>query len=114
METTINYQNAIIAVLTDYKNYIGGARLQQTDDRIKVIADTQNHHYQLLVAGWKDGKYRFNVLFHFDIIDGKIWLQQNNTDILIADELIENGIPKDKIVLGFIAPSERLSTGFAA
>ena len=47
-------------------------------------------------------------------IDGKIWLQQNNTDILIADELIENGIPKDKIVLGFIAPSERLSTGFAA
>ena len=36
-----------------------------------------------------------------------------NTDILIADELIANGIPKDKIVLGFIAPSERLSTGFA-
>ena len=81
----------------------------------KVLIDEKQHSYQLISMGWYDGqRYVYNIAFHLEIIDGKIWLQQNNTDILIADELIENGIPKDKIVLGFIAPQDRLSTGFAA
>ena len=64
--------------------------------------------------GWDKDQYRFGVIFHFDIVNGKIWLQQNRTDILIARELVQRGIPKDDIVLGLQPPEARSSTEYAA
>lgn len=64
--------------------------------------------------GWDKDQYRFGVIFHFDIVNGKIWLQQNRTDILIARELVQRGIPKDDIVLGLQPPEARSYTEYAA
>ena len=36
-----------------------------------------------------------------DIKDEKIWIQQNLTEDLVATELVEKGVPKHDIVLGF-------------
>lgn len=55
----------------------------------------------------------FTVVFHFDIKDGKIWLQRNITEYEIVDYLMENGVPKEDIVLGFRHPKVRPFTGFA-
>ena len=52
-------------------------------------------------------------LYMFDIIDDKVWIQYDGTEDGIADELIEAGIPQDKIVLGFRPPEIRPYTGFA-
>ena len=43
---------------------------------------------------------------------GKIWLQQNTTDIDVGQELIEMGIPKDAIVLGLHPAYKRPYTGY--
>lgn len=51
--------------------------------------------------------------FHFDIVDEKIWIQQNNTEAMIADELVERGVPATDIVLGFVVPDARQFSGFA-
>lgn len=83
------------------------------DLRQQVLADQSGHHYQLLSLGWKGDTFTFRVIFHFDIIDGKVWLQRNQSDILIADELVEAGIPKEDIVLGFQPAYVRPHTGFA-
>jgi hypothetical protein len=48
----------------------------------------------------------------FDIKDGKIWLQQNITDIDVGQELLEFGIPKEDIVLGLHLPYKRPYTGY--
>ncbi|NEO83786.1 MAG: XisI protein [Spirulina sp. SIO3F2] len=45
--------------------------------------------------------------------DGKIWVQQNTTELQIAQELVERGFAKDQIVLGFQYPALREYTDYA-
>lgn len=44
---------------------------------------------------------------HLDLIDGKVWLQNNSTEILVNRELIKRGIAPQDIVLGFRSPNIR-------
>ncbi|MEM7530897.1 MAG: element excision factor XisI family protein, partial [Chloroflexota bacterium] len=50
---------------------------------------------------------------HFDIINNKIWLQHNGTEMQLASELVEMGVPKQDIVLGFHSPFRRQFSGYA-
>ena len=52
-------------------------------------------------------------LIHLDIIDGKIWIQRDGTEHGIATDLLEAGVPKEHIVLGFKSPEMRQYTEFA-
>lgn len=45
--------------------------------------------------------------------DGKIWIQQDFTEEGLANQLVELGVPKTDIVLGFRTPYVREFTGFA-
>lgn len=72
-----------------------------------VIADEVRNHFQLLQLGWQDETYIFTVVFHLDIIDGKVWLQQNITEHEVVDYLMEHGIPSSDIVLGLQPPYVR-------
>lgn len=38
------------------------------------------------------------------IKDGKIWIERDGTEIGVANELVEAGVPKQDRVLGFKAP----------
>ncbi len=53
-------------------------------------------------VGWKGLKRVYCIVLHFDIKDGKVWLQQNTTDIDVGKELLEFGIPNEDIVMGLI------------
>lgn len=110
MDKTLKYQKAIIELLEYYKN-----RYNQSDEDAKhyVIKDKENHHYQLIIMGFDDGVFIHGCIFHFDIINEKVWLQVNETDVLIADRLMEYGVPKEDIVIGFHEPHLRKYTGFA-
>jgi hypothetical protein len=52
-------------------------------------------------------------VIHIDIIGDKVWIQHDGTSPGIADELVEAGIPRDAIVLGFRPPHVRRYSGFA-
>jgi hypothetical protein len=54
------------------------------------------------------------ILAHLEIRDGKIWVLTDSTEQGIATELVEAGIPKDQIVLGFYPPKVRQRGEFAA
>lgn len=80
----------------------------------QLIIDKQRHHYQVVRMHWDRNIFQYMVIFHFEIkADGKIWLWVNNTDILVAEELVNLGIPAHEIVLGFHSPQMRAQTGFA-
>ncbi len=111
MDKLLKLEDAIIDLLEYYANRFNGSNIN--DVKHYVIKDKENHHYQLIAMGFRNGLFIHNCIFHFDIINKKVWLQVNNTDVLIADELIEKGVPKDKIVLGFHEPELRKHTGFA-
>ncbi|AEE52140.1 XisI protein [Haliscomenobacter hydrossis] len=80
----------------------------------QVITDTRNNHFQLVETGWFEKQFIHSVIFHFQIKpDGKIWLLANNTDMLVAEELVKKGVPALDIVIGFHPESARQFTGFA-
>ena len=61
---------------------------------------------------WDDDRRVQGCLLHLDIREGRIWLQQNATEMRVAHELVAIGVPRQDIVLGFQAPSVREDTGF--
>jgi XisI protein len=80
----------------------------------QTIFDLQNDHYQMVNLGWKNGSTRiYGCAIHIDIIDGKIWVQQDGTEDAIADQLVAEGVPKQDIVLAYQAPHVRKYTEFA-
>lgn len=68
----------------------------------------------LLKIGWDDKKHIHRATLHLEIINGKIWIQNDDTEDGVAIELLNAGVPKEHIVLGFKHPSVRPHTEFAA
>ncbi|MCE7982038.1 MAG: XisI protein [Caldilinea sp. CFX5] len=79
----------------------------------KVIFDDEHGRYTLLEVGWDDSHYVHGSIIHVDIINDKIWIQYDGTEEGIAGELVDAGVPKEKIVLGFRPERLRPHTGFA-
>lgn len=79
-----------------------------------LIADDQNGHYIWLRLGWKNGKRQNSIVIQARVKDGKIWVEEDWTDIGFVDQLLEAGVPKEDIVLAFHAPEMRQYTEFAA
>ncbi len=81
----------------------------------QLIMDDERGHYLLFAVGWERSNWIYATFVHIDVkMDGKVWLQHDGTDLRIAEMLIEKGIPKNEIVIGFQAPHARkLMEGFA-
>ncbi len=114
MDKVLTYRQVIQEVLQEY----AADELKQThkpdDTQIRLIIDPVNDHYQVLYAGWRKDRQIFSVIFHFDIIDGKIWVQRNISDYDIVGDIENKGVPKSDIVLAFHAPQMRPFTEYAS
>jgi hypothetical protein len=109
MDNLDRYRQIIRTIIEEYAQY----KPSIGEIEVETILDEGKDHYELIHTGWT-GPYRVHgSVIHIDIRDGKVWLQHDGTDAGIADELVEAGIPRDKIVLGFKAPEIRPYTGFA-
>jgi hypothetical protein len=102
-------QTAILAVLEPMKLWSTPyAQLQY-----EIISDFVHQHFQVCMTGW-DGTTRVHsLLVHIVIRDNFIWLEEDLTDADIAEKLVQAGITRDRIVLGFQAPYKRGMYGFA-
>lgn len=81
--------------------------------RTEIVIDGDRGHYEIMEVGWSDDKRIHNSIIHIDIIDNKVWLQHNATEIRVAEELVAAGIPRQAIVLGFHPPRVRQFTEYA-
>jgi hypothetical protein len=83
------------------------------DVQIETVLDEANDHYELVYAGW-NGPYRIHgSVLHIDIRNGKVWIQHDGTEDGVAEEFVEAGIPRERIVLGFKPPEARPLTDYA-
>ncbi|MCU0548033.1 MAG: XisI protein [Leptolyngbya sp. Prado105] len=78
-----------------------------------VLFDLERDRYQVLRAGWLQKRRVYGALIHIDIKDQKIWIQYDGTEVGVANELTEQGIPKTEIVLAYHSPFIRQYDGFA-
>ena len=104
MDKIAKYRQIIRKSLTPYKDdcYAGSPEL-----RNEIIFDNEHDHYLVITIGWDSETHVRDCLFHIDIKDGKVWIQEDNTDSDIADILVDEGISKSDIVLGFHSPAMR-------
>jgi XisI protein len=110
MDKIIKYQDILEQFLEEE------ATIEYANQNIErqVLADRKRNHFQLFSIGWDNDKFHHDIILHFDIqTTGKVWIQQNNTELQVADELITRGISRNDIVLGFRHPKIRPFTGFA-
>jgi hypothetical protein len=109
MEQINYYRETIRKLIQQYAQY----KPSRGDVQIEVIFDEANDHYELMYAGW-NGPYRIHgSVLHLDIRNEKIWIQHDGTEDGIANELVNAGIPRDRIVLAFKSPEHRRHTDYA-
>ncbi|MGK7877881.1 MAG: XisI protein [Xenococcaceae cyanobacterium] len=81
--------------------------------KFETVFDTESDRYLLIILGRENKRYEHGCLIHVDIIDEKIWVQRDGTEIGVANEFVAAGVPKNEIVLGFKSPERRKDTEFA-
>lgn len=109
MDTRITYQQIIKKVLSEHAAF----RSQWGDVHSHVVFDDERGRYLVLDMGWNDNKYWHITPIHLDLIDGKIWIQYDETEDGVATDLLEANVPKGDIVLGFLPSTVRRHTEFA-
>ncbi|BAZ02368.1 XisI protein-like protein [Tolypothrix tenuis PCC 7101] len=108
MDKIAKYRESIQKLLTCYAH----DDVDDKDIETLLIFDTERDHYQWMNVGWQEFDRIYRCVIHFDIKNGKIWLQQNLTDQNPAEELVKMGIPKEDIVLGLQPPYKRQYTDY--
>jgi hypothetical protein len=110
MDKMTRYREIVKHIIKEYAGY--GSSLGEI--KTEAIIDTENDHYEVMHVGWQGDRRIHGSVIHLDIIDGKVWIQHDGTNWPVADALMEGGVPKEDIVLGFHPADVRQLTGFAA
>jgi hypothetical protein len=109
MDKLTHYRQVVRKLVEDYASH----KPSHGEIDSYPVIDADRDHYLAVQAGWDRHRRVQGAFLHLDIIDGKVWIQFNGTDQLIADELVEAGIPKEDIVLAEKPPAVRPLTGYA-
>ena len=109
MDTLEFYRQTIERILRKY------ADIPSAYEEIEqhLIIDKHRNHFMLFDIGWHQKRRVHGCVTHVQIIDDKIWIQRDGIEDGITDELVEAGIAKTKIVLGFHPANVRPHTGYA-
>jgi XisI protein len=109
------YRTIITQILQSYAKipYSNPNINPQDELEEQLILDTQNDHYQILAIGWEGAQRVYYPVFHIDIKNDKVWIQEDATDSDLVGQLEEQGVEKSDIVLAFQAPYNRPYTGYA-
>ena len=81
---------------------------------VTCLFDDGSGQYALLTIGWMQGERVSGTTLLLRLKDGKIWIEEDETDAPIAEDLVQVGIPHQDIILGFQPPEMRVYTAFAA
>lgn len=91
----LNYAEVVQTIL---KNNVKTSPNSQTE--VKLIFDTERERYQVLNIGWQDLTRVFGCIIYVEIKDGKIWIERDGTEIGVANELVEAGVPRTRYSSG--------------
>lgn len=109
MATRLSYPDIVKRILCDY----AADYAEDSEHPLRVLFDDEHQSYLLLDVGWYGDEYIHHTPIHLDIIDGKIWVQYDDTEDGVATDLLAAGVPPQDIVLGFRPPELRPYTEFA-
>jgi hypothetical protein len=109
MGTKLKYQTVIKKILSEYAQY----KPAYGNIESRISFDDEHGSYALLQVGWEEDEYVHGAVVHIDLIGEKVWVQYDGTEEGVSEDLVEAGIPREAIVLGFRPIEIRQYTGFA-
>jgi len=110
MDQLNEYRCLIKQALTERANLMRSQPLP--GEEVICLLDDATNNYLILRVGWLKSERLYSVTLHLRLLNSHIHIEQDWTDdFLIA--LIEAGVPRKDIVLGFDQPELRPRTEFA-
>ena len=79
----------------------------------KKILDEKGHQFQLVQMGWDGGLRVYDLIFHADIRNNKIWIHEDSLEESLAERLSDKGVSKKDIVLAYFPEDLRANTKYA-
>ena len=111
MERMKVYADLVKRALDEYASAVERG-INVNYDVIRLF-DDERQQYMVMKLGWQ-GKQRFqHIPLHVALKDDKIWIEADWTEQGIATYFLNNGVPHERIVLGFQPPTMRPHTEFA-
>ncbi|MEC4983715.1 MAG: XisI protein [Oscillatoria sp. PMC 1068.18] len=104
-----NYQQIVQQLLTGYAE----VKPAYGEIEVETIFDTRQDRYQIVHLGWQDKRWVHDSIIHLNIRNEKIWIFYNSTEHDLAADLVDLGVPKTDIVLGFYPPFMREMSDYA-
>ena len=106
MDKLEKYRQIICQTLTPYVNIT----YSNVPVHNRAAFDKESDQYLIISEGWNKSEHLHSCLIHLEIVDNKVWIQCDNTEDGIANDLVAAGIPKNDIVLAFHPPELRQYT----
>jgi hypothetical protein len=110
MDKLTTYREAVRKLLAELA---GTKPSNATAVETLCVFDADTDQFLVLSVGWDGGERIHTPLVHVRLRNNKVWIEENNTDMRIAQRLVEAGIPRDDIVLGLQPPEMRRYTEYA-
>ncbi|MFN6513422.1 MAG: XisI protein [Nostoc sp. CreGUA01] len=109
MDKLARYREIIRQLIFEY----AGHKPANGQIETEAVIDLERDHYEVLHVGWDGVRRVHGSVVHIDIINNKVWIQYDGTSQPVAEALLEAGIPREDIVLGFHPAELRQYTDFA-
>ncbi|MBW4443558.1 MAG: XisI protein [Plectolyngbya sp. WJT66-NPBG17] len=111
MDKLDQYRKIIKEVLKNYQNLVPPA---SDDEAEQLLAfDEERDQYLWFRSGWQNKTRVRHITIYIRIKNGKVWVEEDLTDLEVVNDLLAAGIPATDIVLGFQLPDVRQYTDFA-
>ncbi|MDJ0619532.1 MAG: XisI protein [Calothrix sp. MO_192.B10] len=109
------YRRVIQKILTEYYEMTvaqtpTSAEIEASD---RIAFDEKHDQYLWFRFGWQEKQRIQHIIMYLCIKNGKIWVEEDATNLCVVDDLLAAGIPQTDIVLGFHHPRKRNLTEFA-
>lgn len=111
MDKLTRYREIIKRLLTELAEPSRQNPASGVEDR--CVFDDAGGDYLLLSVGWQGDRRQRGLHVYIRLKGGKVWIEDDWTDARVAERLVEAGVPKQDIVLGFHSPKTRELTEFA-
>ena len=115
MDRSTRFQKSILNIMQEYADARTDSNSNSTTEvAYRTVVDEHHRRYQLLLVGWQHRERIYHVIFHVEIVNNKIWIEEDNSEDSFAEMLVEKGISKKDIVLGYFSTFHRQHTEYAA
>lgn len=109
MEKLTHYRSIAREVIDEYARY--KPSLGQSD--MSAVYDRDRDHYLLVSFGWNGYRRVYSTILHLRIFEGKLWIERDETEEGVTQDLLDRGVFQKDIVLAFYHYEDRKLTDFA-